>query len=55
MLPSIAEPSRFREPKLIYNDASATHSTFTDESWDIPSDQPTFKPEMLRAQAAHMT
>lgn len=50
-----AEPSRFREPKLIYNDTTTTQSSFTDESWDIPSDQPTFTPEALRAQATHMT
>lgn len=47
-----AEPSRFKEPKLIY-DESAVPSIY-DDSWDTPADQPSFRPEDLRAQSSQM-
>lgn len=49
----LAEPAKFKAPKLIYNDAvPACHS---EESWDdIPNSNPVFKPEALMAQAPYM-
>ena len=43
---------RREEPKLIV-DISAAQS-YCDDSWDTPTDQPSFRPEDLRAKSTQM-
>lgn len=47
-----AETCRFKEPKLI-QDPCPTSIDY-DDSWDIPSNQPCFRPELLRENASTM-